>query len=73
MIHDGVELPRLLPIDRAAVLLGVDEETIRSWLRDGTAQGMRVSGVQRIVTDSIADRFGEATGQRPNQDELGEC
>lgn len=66
MIHDGVELPRLLPIDRAAQLLGVEEETIVVWLGDGTAHGVRVNGVQHVLTDSVADRLGQATPSRTN-------
>ncbi|MBU0596288.1 hypothetical protein KJ567_06365 [Candidatus Bipolaricaulota bacterium] len=67
-----MELPQLLPIDRAVELLGVDEETILSWLRAGAAQGMRVNGIQHVLTHSIADRLGEATEQKPNQADLGD-
>ena len=70
MIRDGVELPSLLPVERAAELAGVDPETVLCWLREGTAQGMRIGGTQRVITDSIADRMGEATEQKPNQVDL---
>lgn len=70
MIRDGVELPSLLPVERAAELAGVDSVTVLRWLREGTAQGMRIGGTQHVITDSIADRMGEATEQRPNQVDL---
>ena len=49
---------------------GVDSVTVLRWLREGTAQGMRIGGTQHVITDSIADRMGEATEQRPNQVDL---
>jgi len=68
MIHDGVELPKLLTIRKTADLLGVDAETTRAWIADRSVSTMRVNGVVHILAESIADRLGEVTPSRPNQD-----
>ena len=70
MIHDGVELPKLLRIEKAAELLGVNVEAIRAWIADRSVSTMRVNGVLHVLTESIADRLGEETPSRPNQDVL---
>jgi len=70
MIHDGVELPKLLRIEKAAELLGVNVETIRAWIADRSVSTMCVNGVIHVLTESIADRLGEETPSRPNQDVL---
>lgn len=68
MIHDGVELPKLLTVERAADVLDVDATTIREWIADRSISTMRVNGVVHVLTESIADRLGEETLSRPNQD-----
>jgi len=70
MIHDGVELPKLLRIEKAAELLGVDAGTIRTWIADRSVSTMRVNGVLHVLTESIADRLGEETPSRPNRESL---
>ena len=70
MIHDGVELPKLLTIEKTADLFGVDEETIRVWIADRSISTMRVNGVLHVLTESIADRLGEETPSRPNRESL---
>jgi len=68
LIHDGVELPRLLPLDRAAEVLGVDRETLDRLLRERKIQGVRVNGARHVLTESIADRLDQPTPTRHNQD-----
>jgi len=70
MIHDGVELPRLLTIEKTAELLGVNAETIRKGIADRSVSTMRVNGVLHVLTESIADRLGEETPSRPNRESL---
>jgi len=56
VIYDGVELPRLLTIDEAARVLGVDCEKIRKMIKTRKLATMRVNGEIRIITESIEDR-----------------
>ncbi len=70
MIHDGVELPSLLTIEKAAEVLGVDVATVRRRIEDRSIATMRVNGVVHVLTESIADRLGEETPARPNQESL---
>lgn len=56
MIYDGVELPRLLTIDEAARVLGVDCEKIRKMIKSRKLATVRVNGEIRIITESIEDR-----------------
>lgn len=70
MIHDGVELPKLLTVERAADVLGVDSQTVRAWIADRCVSAMHVNGVLHVLTVSIADRLGEATPSRPNRNSL---
>lgn len=56
MIYDGVELPRLLTIDEAAKVLGVDCEKISEMIKTRKLATMRVNGEIRIITESIVDR-----------------
>ena len=70
MIFDGVELPRLLPIEKAAEVLKTGATTVERWIAEGTVSVMRVNGIPHVLTDSIADRLGEATPSRPNQEQM---
>ena len=70
MIHDGVELPKLLTLERAAEVLGTGTSTVRRWIDDRSISTMRVNGIVHVLTESIADRLGEKTTTRPNQDAL---
>lgn len=56
MIYDGVELPKLLTIDEAAKVLGIDCEKIRKMIKSRKLATMRVNGEIRIITESIEDR-----------------
>jgi excisionase family DNA binding protein len=69
MIFDGVELPRLLSIEKAAEVLRTDSATVERWIAEGTLSVLRVNGVPHVLTESIADRLGEATPSRPNQEQ----
>lgn len=70
MIHDGVELPNLLTIEKAAEVLGTDTSTVRCWIDHRSISTMRVNGIVHVLTESIADRLGEETPSRPNQESL---
>ena len=68
MIYDGLELPRLLTVERAAKLLGVDASTVRRRIDERSVSTMRVNGIVHVLTESIADRLGERTASRCNRD-----
>jgi excisionase family DNA binding protein len=70
MIRDGVELPKLLTIEKAAEVLGADTSTVRRWIDDRSISTMRVNGIVQVLTESIADRLGEKTPSRSNQESL---
>lgn len=53
MIHDGVELPKLLPIEKAAEVLGTDTSTVRRWIDDRSISTMRVNGVSAACRSPI--------------------
>ena len=71
MIYDGVELPKLLAIDEAARVLGVDCEKIRKMIKTHSLATVCVNGEVRILSESIEDRrkgspqghFGESERQ----------
>jgi len=71
VIYDGVELPKLLTIDEAAKVLGIDCEKISELIKTRRLATMRVNGEIRIITESIEDRrkgssqghFGESERQ----------
>jgi len=56
VIYDGVELPKLLTVDEAARVLGVDCEKISELIKSRKLATMRVNGEIRIITESIEDR-----------------
>jgi excisionase family DNA binding protein len=66
MIFDGVELPSLVTVDQAALVLGVDVATILRWIEEGLLDAARANGRIRVLTSSIADRKGLKTPSRPN-------
>jgi hypothetical protein len=70
MIHDGVELPKLLRMEKVAGLLGVDRGTVRQWIENRSVSCVRVNGIVLVLTESIADRLGEETPTRPNHESL---
>jgi predicted site-specific integrase-resolvase len=68
MIFEGIELPRLLPLDKAARVLHVEGKVLDQWIREGRFQIVRIRGQQRILTSSIEDRLGQATTSLSNQE-----
>ncbi len=68
MIYDGVELPRLVSRAKAAAILRIDLDTLGAWIATGRLSVAHVNGTVRVLTESIADRMGEATPSRPNQE-----
>ena len=70
MIHDGVELPKLLKSEEGGELLGVAAEMIEEWIADRSVSAVHVNGVLHVLTESIEDRLGEATPSRPNRESL---
>jgi excisionase family DNA binding protein len=68
MIYDGVELPRLLTRAKAAEVLGIDLPTLDEWIGSGRLDVVRVNGTVRVLAESVADRRGEATPTRANQE-----
>jgi plasmid maintenance system antidote protein VapI len=68
LIHDGVELPRLVRLAKAAEILGVPKVEVEELIRRRKLQSARLNGILHVVTDSIADRLGEKTPSRHNRD-----
>ena len=68
MIYDGVELPSLLTIEKAAVVMGVKVATIKQWIDKGQLETVRANGKIRVLTSTIEDRMGEVTRSRSNQE-----
>ena len=68
MIVDGVELPKLVPVAKAADVLEVSESRIRELIDRGMLQSARVNGVVHVLTETLADRLSEQTPARHNQD-----
>jgi len=68
MIHDGVELPRLVPIAKAAEVMTLSEADILQLIADRELQSISLNGIPHVLTESIADRLGERTPSRHNQD-----
>jgi hypothetical protein len=70
VIHDGVELPRLVPVTKAAEVMALSEAEVRRLITDRELQSASLNGVVHVLTESIADRLGEETPSRPNRDVL---
>ena len=68
MIFDGVELPRLLTIEKTSIVLKTDVATLRQWIDAGQLETVRVNGKLRVLTSSVEDRMGEVTQSRSNQE-----
>jgi len=68
MIRDGVELPKLVPIAKAAEILDASEDQVRELIDRGLLQSARVNGILHILTETLADRLGEQTPARHNRD-----
>ena len=68
MIHDGVELPKLLTIEKAAEILESSEKGVRRLVDQGKLQSVHVNGITYVLTEVIAARWGQQTPSRHNQD-----
>jgi len=68
MIHDGVELPKLVPVAKAAEVLEISQSDIRELIDRGMLQSARVNGIVHVLTQTLADRLTEQTPARHNQD-----
>ena len=68
MIIDGVELPGLLTIERAAEVLGLSHDAVTDLIERHEIGSVRLNGVVHVVTESIADRVDVHTESRHNQD-----
>jgi len=68
MIYDGVELPRLLTRAKASEVLGIDRPTLDAWIDAGRLEVVRINGTVRVLAASVADRMGEETPSRSNQE-----
>jgi len=68
VIFDGVELPRLVPVAKAAEVMNLSEAEVRRLIANREIQSVSLNGVTQVLTESIADRFGEKTPSRRNQD-----
>jgi len=68
VIVDGVELPSLLPLAKAAEVLGVSPADVVKWIEQGELQSARLNGVTHVLSKSFADRLGRKTPSRHNQD-----
>jgi len=68
LIFDGVELPSLLTVEKAAQILGLPEEGVRSLIANRQIESVRLNGLIHIVTESIAERLQVETPSRHNQD-----
>ena len=70
MIHDGVELPRLLTLAKASEVLGTTEIEVRCLVEQGELQSARLNGIIHVLTQSIADRLGERTPSPTRQHDV---
>ena len=68
MIFDGVELPSLLTIERAARVLKIDVAMIQTWIEAGKIDSVCTNGRVRVVTSSIENRMGQETLSRTNHE-----
>lgn len=68
MILDGVELPSLLTIEKAARVLKTDVPTLHHWIETGRIESVRANGRIRVVTSSVENRMGQETLSRTNTD-----
>ncbi|MBE0635941.1 helix-turn-helix domain-containing protein [Candidatus Bipolaricaulota bacterium] len=68
MIFEGVELPGLLTIEKAAAVLGIDIEAVKQLIASGEVDAVQTRGQVRIMTSSIEDRRGQQTTSRSNQE-----
>jgi len=68
MIFDGVELPSLLTLEKAAAVLKTDIETLHVWIDSGKIESVRTNGRIRVLTSSIENRMGQRTPSRSNRD-----
>ena len=68
MIFDGVELPSLLPLDKAACILCVEPSIVEQWIDEGLLETVCTNGQVRVLTSSIEDRMGQPTSSRSHRE-----
>lgn len=68
MIYDGVELPELLSIAKTAKVMKLSEDEVRRLIAEHELPSVSLNGIAHVLTGSIADRLGEETPSRQNQD-----
>jgi len=68
VIFDGVELPSLLTMERAAEVLGLSAKDLLALVSRREIQSVRLNGAVHVVTESIAERLDVKTASRHNQD-----
>ncbi|MBE0635095.1 hypothetical protein IH601_03770 [Candidatus Bipolaricaulota bacterium] len=68
MIFDGVELPSLLTIEKAAIVLKTDMATLQGWIDTGKVETVHANGRIHVLMSSIENRMGQATLSRSNHD-----
>ena len=68
MIFDGVELPRLLMIEKAAEVLGLSSDEVLALVSRREIDSVRLNGIVHVITESIAERLDVKTEARHNQD-----
>ncbi|MFC2079203.1 helix-turn-helix domain-containing protein [Candidatus Bipolaricaulota bacterium] len=69
MIFEGVELPSLLPVEKAARVLSISTTIVEQWIGEGRLETVRINGQVRVLTSSIEDRRGHKTTSLSNQEQ----
>ena len=68
MIFDGVELPRLLTVDKAVEVLGLSSDAVLALVSRREIGSVRLNGIVHVITESVAERLDVKTEARHNQD-----
>ena len=68
MILDGVEIPSLLTIEKAAVVLKTNAQTLQEWIDTGKVECVGSNGRIHVLTSSIVNRMGQETRSRTNRE-----
>jgi len=64
-----VELPRLVPIAKAAEVMAQSEAEVRRLIAVRELQAVSLNGIVHVLTESVGDRLGEPTPSRRNRDQ----
>lgn len=60
----------LFTVEELAELLGVQERTIREYLREGKLHGRKLANRWYVTDDAVADYFREREGGRAEPEEI---